>query len=60
MAGAADRWHPVTSYVIPCDSCGIRMIVSDRRRLLCDECADDLKDSEHSSHDHIPPWQVHG
>ena len=50
----------MTSYVIPCDSCGIRMIVTDRRRLLCDECADDRKDSEPYAIDQIPPWQVHG
>jgi len=35
-------------------------MVTDRRQLLCDECVDDLKDSEHYAHDHIPPWQVHG
>ena len=51
----------MNSHTIACDSCGIRMTVTDRRRLLCDECAEDLKDSEHYSvRDHIPPWQVHG
>ena len=50
----------MSTYLIPCDSCGIRMMVTDRRQLLCDECTDDLKDSEHYAHDHIPPWQVHG
>lgn len=50
----------MSTYIVPCDSCGIRMMVTDRRQLLCDECVKDLKDSEHYAHDHIPPWQVHG
>ena len=47
----------MSTYVIPCDSCGIRMMVTDRRQLLCDECDDELAQSDL---DHIPPWQVHG
>lgn len=47
----------MSTYVIACDRCGIRMIVTDRRLLLCDECADDDRQSDT---DHIPPWQVHG
>ena len=48
----------MSTYVIPCDSCGIRMMVTDRRQLLCDECDGELAQSE--SYDHIPPWQVRG
>jgi len=48
--------HPVSTYLIPCDSCGIRMMVTDRRQLLCDECAGEVEREQ----DHIPPWQVHG
>lgn len=47
-------------YVIPCQSCGIRMVVSDRSQLLCDDCATDLEGSDYEGLDHIPPWQVHG
>lgn len=57
MARAPDRRRHVSTYVIACDRCGIRMIVTDRRLLLCDECADDDRQSDT---DHIPPWQVHG
>jgi hypothetical protein len=46
----------VSTYLIPCDSCGIRMMVTDRRQLLCDECAGEVEREQ----DHIPPWQVHG
>ena len=47
----------MSTYVIPCDACGIRMVVTDRRQLLCDECTSDAAQSDI---DHIPPWQVHG
>jgi hypothetical protein len=47
----------VSTYIVPCDSCGIRMMVTERRQLLCDECAGEQAQSDL---DHIPPWQVHG
>ena len=50
----------MNSYSVACDACGVAMTVTDRRRLLCDECGDDVKDSGHYAIDHIPPWQVHG
>ena len=47
----------MSTYIVPCDSCGIRMMVTDRRQLLCDEC---VGEQSESSRDHIPPWQVRG
>ena len=45
----------MNSHTISCDLCGFRMTVTDRRRLLCDECAEEAREA-----DHVPPWQVHG
>lgn len=58
----------VIGYVVPCQTCGTRMVVTldGRDEKYCPRCLAIYLDIDHQmpatdeDTDHIPPWQVHG